>query len=70
MNIKELYSFYLDHPAVTTDSRNCPEGSIFIALKGASFDGNKFAGQALAKGCSLAVVDEGILRCRRPSSSC
>ncbi len=58
MNIKELYSFYLDHPAVTTDSRNCPEGSIFIALKGASFDGNKFAGQALAKGCSLAVVDE------------
>ncbi len=43
---------------VTTDSRNCPEGSIFIALKGESFDGNKFAETALEKGCSYAVVDE------------
>ena len=43
---------------MTTDSRNCPEGSIFVALKGASFDGNKFAEAALEKGCSYAIVDE------------
>ena len=58
MNIKELYAFYKQHPVVTTDSRDCPEGSIFIALKGESFDGNKFAVQALEKGCALAVVDD------------
>ena len=58
MNIKELYALYQQHPCVTTDSRNCPAGSIFLALKGASFNGNKFAAQALEKGCSYAVVDE------------
>ena len=58
MDIKQLYAVYQQHPVVTTDSRNCPEGSIFIALKGASFDGNKFAASALEKGCSYAVVDE------------
>ena len=58
MNISELYKIYTEHPVVTTDSRNCPEGSIFIALKGASFDGNKFAATALEKGCAYAIVDE------------
>ncbi len=58
MDIKELYAFYKQDPVVTTDSRDCPEGSIFIALKGDSFDGNKFAMQALEKGSALAVVDD------------
>ena len=56
MNFK-LYNLYLEHPVVTTDSRNCPEGSIFFALKGETFDGNEFAIQALEKGCAYAVVD-------------
>lgn len=54
---EELYSLYREHPVVTTDSRNCPEGSIFFALKGTTFDGNAFAVQALDKGCAFAVVD-------------
>ena len=58
MDIKELYKLYQQHPLITTDSRNCPEGSIFLALKGASFNGNQFAIQALEKGCSYAIVDE------------
>ncbi len=58
MEISELYRLYAEHPVVTTDSRDCPEGSIFFALKGESFDGNKFAVQALEKGCAYAVVDE------------
>jgi len=53
-----LYSLYLKNPIVTTDSRNCPENSIFIALKGENFNGNSFAKQALELGCSYAVVDE------------
>ncbi|MBF1567125.1 MAG: UDP-N-acetylmuramoyl-tripeptide--D-alanyl-D-alanine ligase [Prevotella salivae] len=58
MDIKELYDLYLQHPCITTDSRNCPKDSIFLALKGASFDGNKFAKAALEKGCAYAIIDE------------
>ena len=58
MDIKQLYQLYLSHPVITTDSRNCPEGSIFLALKGTSFNGNQFALQALEKGCAYAIVDE------------
>ena len=58
MNIKELYKLYQQHPVITTDSRNCPEGSIFLALKGETFNGNLFAVQALEKGCAYAIVDE------------
>jgi UDP-N-acetylmuramoyl-tripeptide--D-alanyl-D-alanine ligase len=60
MEIKELYQLYQQHPCITTDSRDCPEGSIFLALKGESFNGNKFAVSALEKGCSYAIVDENI----------
>ena len=58
MDINELYRLYRKHPCITTDSRNCPEGSIFLALKGASFNGNKFAKAALEKGCAYAIIDE------------
>ena len=58
MEIRELYKLYQQHPCITTDSRDCPEGSIFLALKGESFDGNKFALSALEKGCSFAIIDE------------
>ena len=60
MDIKDLYKLYQQHPCITTDSRNCPEGSIFLALKGASFNGNQFALQALEQGCAYAIVDEDI----------
>ena len=58
MDINELYRLYRKHPCITTDSRNCPEGSIFLALKGASFNGNRFAKAALEKGCAYAIIDE------------
>ena len=58
MEITELYDIYKSHPVITTDSRDCPKGSIFIALKGESFDGNKFAAAAIEKGCAFVVVDE------------
>lgn len=58
MTISALYQIYLQCLVVTTDSRNCPEGSMFIALKGDTFNGNSFAKKALEEGCSYAVVDE------------
>lgn len=58
MDISALYKCFTECGKVTTDSRNCPEGSMFIALKGETFNGNAYALQALEKGCQYAVVDE------------
>ena len=30
---------------------------MFFALRGENFDGNRYAGEALAKGCSYVVID-------------
>ena len=43
--------------SVSTDSRSIPAGCVFFALHGETFDGNKFAAEALTKGASLVVVD-------------
>ena len=53
-----LYEAYIKSAGVTTDSRHCPEGSLFFALRGENFDGNRFAAAALEKGCAHAVVDD------------
>lgn len=55
---EELYEIFLKYPAISTDSRNITPGSIFFALKGASFDGNRFAIDALNKGAAYAVIDD------------
>lgn len=53
-----LYEKYLQYPLVVTDTRAVKENSIFFALKGANFNGNEFAAQALASGAKYAVVDQ------------
>ncbi len=58
MDIKKLYKLYQQHPCITTDSRDCPKDSIFLALKGTSFNGNDYAVAALEKGCAYAIIDE------------
>lgn len=57
MTISEIYELFLHHPKVTTDSRDCPRGSIFFALKGERFDGNLYASKALDAGCAYAIID-------------
>lgn len=57
MKIPEIYQLYIHHPRITTDSRNCPKGSLFFALKGDKFDGNAYASQALSTGAAYAVID-------------
>ena len=54
------FEAYLQCKAVSTDTRNIVPGSVFFALKGARFNGNEFALQALAEGASFAVVDEPV----------
>lgn len=58
MDINQLYTLYLEcNQTVSTDSRNCPKGCLFIALKGDNFDGNKYAESALSNGAKYALID-------------
>lgn len=53
-----LYALFQQHPIICTDSRNCPEGSLFFALRGENFNANDFAKKALDNGCAFAIVDD------------
>ncbi len=44
---------------IETDSRTISAGSLFVALRGETFDGHKYVGSALEKGASYALVDHG-----------
>ncbi len=57
-SISELYDLFRAHPHVSTDTRRIEPGSIFFALRGANFDGNRFVGEALEKGAVAAVCDD------------
>ncbi|MCX6317936.1 MAG: UDP-N-acetylmuramoyl-tripeptide--D-alanyl-D-alanine ligase [Bacteroidetes bacterium] len=58
MTIEELYSIYLQHPQVQTDTRKLKPGDLFFALKGDQFNGNQFAAAALDAGAAYAVIDD------------
>ncbi len=45
---------------VSTDSRKLQPGAVFFALRGASFDGNRFALEVLDRGASFAVIDDKV----------
>lgn len=57
-DMSELYDIFREHPHISTDTRNIGADSIFFALRGATFDGNRFAAEALDKGAAYAVVDD------------
>ena len=42
---------------VSTDTRKLPLGSLFVALRGENFNGDRFAAQALASGAVVAIVE-------------
>jgi UDP-N-acetylmuramoyl-tripeptide--D-alanyl-D-alanine ligase len=44
------------YSAVSTDTRAIPAGSLFVALRGANFDGHAYLAQAAEKGAAGAVV--------------
>lgn len=57
-DIHQIYSLFRQFPHVITDSRKASANSIFFALKGDNFNGNRFAESALQNGCGYAVIDE------------
>jgi UDP-N-acetylmuramoyl-tripeptide--D-alanyl-D-alanine ligase len=58
MKTELLYELFRESKGVATDSRTVGEGQIFFALWGETFNGNKFAADALQKGASWAVIDD------------
>lgn len=58
MKNKDLYKLYTSYYLVDTDTRNIRKNTIFFALKGDNFNGNKFAEEALKLGAAHSVVDE------------
>ena len=57
-NLEQVYSLYTNGHTICTDSRMVTKGAIFFALKGDTFDGNKFAPDALASGAELVICDD------------
>lgn len=58
MDIKSIYSLFIQCDGVSTDSRKCPKDSMFIALKGDNFDGNVFVENAIDSGCKFALTSD------------
>ena len=62
----ELYDIFEQCSGVTTDSRKISDGVLFVALRGANFDGNNFAIGALEQGALYAVVDNSEIIAANP----
>ena len=58
MNTKKLHQLFLKYNSVSTDTRTIKKNDLYFALKGALFNGNKFASTALTKGAKFAIIDE------------
>ena len=58
MEIHDLYTLYLKYPSIQTDTRKIKEGDIYFALKGPTFNGNKFAKVAAELNASYIILDE------------
>ena len=58
MKIYDIYQIFKQYPNIVTDSREVVRDSIFVALKGDTFDGNKFAVPALEQGAAYAIADD------------
>lgn len=57
VSIEHIYSHFEQSTGVTTDTRLCREGMMFVALRGENFNGNRYAKSALEQGCSCVVID-------------
>ena len=58
MKTEQLFNLFKESAGVSTDSRTVGNGQIFFALWGDSFNGNKYASEALSKGALCAVIDD------------
>ena len=55
--MENLYEKYQQSSCVCTDSRNLTPDCLFVCLKGANFDGNKFAAEVLEQGAKYVITE-------------
>ncbi len=58
MTINTIYTLFLECSIVSTDTRKIEKDCMFFALKGANFDANTFAKEALEKGAKYVIIDD------------
>ncbi|MCU4176354.1 UDP-N-acetylmuramoyl-tripeptide--D-alanyl-D-alanine ligase [Carboxylicivirga sp. N1Y90] len=56
--LEDIYKAFLQSSSISTDSRKCEKNSMFVALKGDRFDGNKYVKDVLAKGAAFAIASD------------
>ena len=58
MGIEEIYALYKLSYRVVKDTREDVKNALYFSLKGASFNGNKYALDAVNNGANYAIIDE------------
>ncbi len=61
MLFDQIYKEFLQSTGICTDTRQETDGTLFFALRGDQFDGNRFVEDALEKGCRLAITERADL---------
>lgn len=56
--MQRLFELFYSCAGVSTDTRKIEKDFLYVSLKGANFNGNKFADEAIKKGAKYAIVDE------------
>lgn len=56
-NLETIYKAFKSCYKISTDTRQDVNDSVFFALSGDNFDGNKFAQVAIEKGAKIAIID-------------
>ena len=58
MELQHLHHLFTESKGICTDTRKIEKDTLFFALKGANFNGNAFASEALEQGVNYVIVDE------------
>jgi len=65
MKTEQIYNLFRKSTGISTDTRTIRKGEIFFALWGETYNGNKYAEDALSKGASWAVIDDPLFETER-----
>jgi UDP-N-acetylmuramoyl-tripeptide--D-alanyl-D-alanine ligase len=58
LEIQNLYKKFLECSGISINTRTLKVDDLFVAIKGANFDGNKYALKAIDAGAKYALVDD------------
>ena len=58
MIIEAIHKHFIKSSGICTDTRSINNNCLFFALKGANFNGNTFANNAIEKGAYKVIIDE------------